>query len=92
MKLVFLANCTKKIFILKKPFTGKSQNVLKAAKKSYDLTEKLLHTLLFITKEALLKKIGLGLKGGFYKVKIEEIKKWHRKEKVRWISSLAIDL
>jgi len=83
MKLVFLANCTKIFSFLKEPFTEISQNVLKVAKKSYVLTEKIVITLLFSIKEALLKKIGLGLKGGFYKAIIEEIKKWHRKEKVR---------
>ena len=68
---------------LKKPFTGKRQNVLKAAKKSYDLTEKIVITLLFSKKRSIAQKNWVRTHCTLDEVKIEEMKKWHRQEKER---------
>ncbi|NHJ47928.1 MAG: SDR family NAD(P)-dependent oxidoreductase [Asgard group archaeon] len=54
---------------------------LKSSMKSIGLTEEVAQTMLFSAKEALLKKLGVGLSGGLKKVKFKKIKKMARKRK-----------
>jgi phosphopantetheinyl transferase len=66
---------------VKEMSTQNEIKVLKSSAKSIDLKEEVAQTMLFSAKEALLKKLGVGLSGGLKKVNLKNIKRMARKRK-----------